>query len=44
LDHRKQQNSVPFPFLSKYGGTKQLDEARRGKLCRAISYYDGPSG
>ena len=28
LDDCKQQNSVPFPFLSKYGETKRLDESR----------------
>src|SRR5271169_1120433 len=39
LDDCKQQNSVPFPFLSKYGETKRLDETRAAKLSRGTSYY-----
>ena len=31
LDDCKQQNSVPFPFLSKYGETARLDELRPSK-------------
>jgi hypothetical protein len=27
LDDCKQQEFVPFPFLSKYGETKRMDEA-----------------
>jgi hypothetical protein len=40
LNDCKQQNSVPFPFLSKYGETKQLDEIGPAKRLRATSYYD----
>ena len=40
LDDCKQQNSVPFPLLSMYGETVQLDETGPAKLSQATSYYD----
>jgi hypothetical protein len=40
LDDCKQQNSVPFPFLSKYGETVHMDETGPTKLSPATSYYD----
>jgi len=44
LDDCKEQKYVPFPFLSKYGETMQLDETVPANLSRATSYYDNPVG
>jgi len=44
LDDCKQQNFVPFPFLSKYGETLRLDVTGPTRLFRATSYYDNGFG